>query len=136
MTILSMIRIMIIRRRHRWLMGAYIFGAVLAIAVAWFPSFMCRAGSAVLLVGLIHMIWQRQIALQKGQQAQARLQQSMLHYAPFLVGTNLIWMGLPWPVDALSKASADCLFLGGSVALLSGMYVYNQFRLVQAAKRA
>src|SRR5687767_7443609 len=119
------------RRRHRWLMGAYMFGVLLAIAAAWIPSFLCRAGGVVLFVGLMHMILRRQAAFRKGVE-----KESLLHYAPFLVGTNLIWMGLPWPVDAMSKAWADCLFLAGSVALLSGLSIYNEFRLAHAAKRA
>lgn len=112
-------------RRHRWLMGVYVFGAVLALVTAQFPSFMCRAGSAVLLSGLAHMTWQRRCALREGHEEQRRLRKSVLYYAPFLVGTNLIWMGLPLPVDAVLKASADCGFLAATVVLLGGLYLYN-----------
>jgi hypothetical protein len=114
-----------VERRHQWLMAVYSFGAVVAVGVAWFPSFLCRAGGAVLLVGLIHMICQRRSALRKGMVELARLRRSLLHYTPFLVGTNLIWMGLPLPLGAIAKASADLLFLGGSVGLLSVLYIYN-----------
>src|SRR5216110_385083 len=114
-----------VERRYKWLMMAYIFGGVLAVATAWFPSFMCRAGSAVLLVGLLHMMSQSRRALTKGFEEQRRLRKSALFYAPFLVGTNLIWMGLSLPVDAVSKALADCGFLAATVVLLSGLYAYN-----------
>ena len=86
------------------------------MAVIWFPSFMCRAGSAALLTGCIYMMWQRR---------SAAVPVSVIHYAPFLVGTNLIWMGLPWPVDVMTKAWADCLFLASSVGLLSIVYICN-----------
>jgi hypothetical protein len=105
---------------HRWLIGAYSFGAALAVAVAWFPSFMCRAGRAVLFVGLIRMIWQ-------SRHDTARY--SLLFYLPFLVGTNLIWMGLPLPVDTMTKAWADCLFLASTVILLSALHAYNALSL-------
>ena len=112
-------------RRYRWLMVVYIFGALVAMGVACFPSFLCRVGSAVLLIGLGHMMWQSHCARRKGFQEQKRLRQSVLFYAPFLVGTNLIWMGLSLPVDAVSKALADCGFLAATVVLLSGLYAYN-----------
>jgi len=112
-------------RRYRWLTVVYIFAAGVGIAVAWFPSFLCRAGSAVLLIGLTHMMWQSRSALRKGFEAQKRLRQSVLFYAPFLVGTNLIWMGMALPVDAVSKALLDCAFLAATVVLLGGLYVYN-----------
>jgi hypothetical protein len=101
---------------HRWLTGVYVVGALVAVVVAWFPSFMCRAGSAVLFVGLMRMIWQNR---------KNPPRQSPLYYVPFLVGTNLIWMGLPLPVDVMTKAWADCLFLAATVALLGGLYAYN-----------
>ena len=101
---------------HRWLTGVYVFGVLLAVAVAWFPSFMSRAGSVVLFVGLMRMIWQAR---------KHSVPRSPLHYLPFLVGANLIWMGLPLPVDAMTEAWADCLFLVLSVALLGGLHVYN-----------
>jgi len=107
------------------MMLVYISGAILAIAVAWFPSFLCRAGSAVLLIGVIQMIWQSHCALRQGFEAQTRLRTSVLFYAPFLVGTNLIWMGLPLPIDPVRKALADCAFLVFTVILLSGLYIYN-----------
>ena len=118
-----------VERRHKWLMMAYIFGAVTALAVAWFPSFMCRAGSAVLLVGLLHMMSQSRRALRGGFEEQRCLRRSPLFYAPFLVGTNLIWMGLPLPVDAVSKALADCAFLVLTVVLLGVLYAYNNCAL-------
>jgi len=114
-----------VERKHQCLMAIYGFGVVVAASMAWFPSFLCRAGSAVLLVGLIHMIWQRRCALHKGLEELARLCSSLLHYAPFLVGTNLIWMGLPLPLDGVAKASVDLLFLAGTIGLLSVLYVYN-----------
>jgi hypothetical protein len=112
-------------RRYRWLMMVYIFSAMVAVAVAWFPAFLCRAGSAVLLVGLMHMMWQSHCAVRKGIEEQKRLRQSALFYAPFLVGTNLIWLGMPLPVDAVSKALLDCAFLAATVVLLGGLYAYN-----------
>jgi hypothetical protein len=79
----------------------------------------------------MYMIWQRKATFPKGLEGQ-----SLVHYAPFLVGTNLIWMGLPWPVDVMAKAWSDCLFLAGSVVLLSTLYLYNHLLHAQAAKRA
>jgi peptidoglycan/LPS O-acetylase OafA/YrhL len=122
-------------RKHHWLMTVYGFGALVALAVAWIPSFMCRSGSAVLVVGLLHMMWQRRNAVRKGLEEQAKVHASLLHYAPFLVGTNLIWMGLPLPVDAMTKAWADCVFLAGSIGLLSVIYVYN-YRALNALSDA
>ena len=105
-------------KRHCWLMIVYSFGALIAIAVAWFPAFLCRAGSGILLVGLANMIWQ-------SRNARRQSPRSVLFYAPFLAGTNLIWMGLSLPVDAVSKALADCAFLGLTTLLLALVYVYN-----------
>lgn len=114
-----------LNRRHRWLMGVYFFGAAVAVTVAWFPSFFCRAGSAVLLVGFGHMIWQRRSALREGFDAQVRLSRSVLYYVPFLTGANLVWMGLPIPVEPIAKAWSHCAFLAGTVLLLAGTYIYN-----------
>ena len=111
--------------RDRWIVVVYIFGAAVALAAAWFPSFLCRAGSAVLLVGLIHMIWQRHSARRQGVEAQNKLRRSVLYYVPFLVGANLLWMGLPFPVEAMAKAWSNFAFLGGSVLSLAGTYIYN-----------
>jgi hypothetical protein len=108
-----------VERKHRWLLLAYIFAAAVAVAAVWFPSGLCRVGSAVLLVGLAHMTWQSRNALRTASR------RSVLFYAPFLVGTNLIWMGLPLSVDPVSEALADCGFLIGSVVLLGALYVYN-----------
>ena len=114
-----------LNHRHRWLMAVYILGASLALATMWFPSFLCRAGSAVLLVGFGHMIWQRRCALRKGPDAQIKLRRAVLYYVPFLNGANLLWMGLPVPVEPMAKAWSNCAFLAGSVLLLAGTYIYN-----------
>lgn len=112
-------------RQHRCLIIVYLLGICVSLAVAWFPSFLCRAGSGVLLIAFAHMIWQRQSALRKGPIAQLRLRRSALYYVPFLAGANLVWMGLPAPIQPMAKAWSNCAFLAGSVLLLAGAYLYN-----------
>jgi hypothetical protein len=122
--------------------SAGIAGALLLYA--FFPFGLSRIGSAIIIIALAHMIWNVHQAsgeavrrsrppiedslLEKlGMvEAQIRLVQSVLHNVPFVVGTNLFWMGLPGTGSAESKAWQDCWFLLATVILFSSFYIVNQ----------
>ena len=91
------------------------------------------------MIALAHMIWKvyeagapaeadtdSWLAQLRKVEAQIRLIQSLIYNLPFVVGTNLFFMGLPGTGSAESKAWLDCYFLLGSVAFLFGCYFANQ----------
>ena|SRR5947209_7665558 len=125
------------------------FGYSLALAGAvllwvFFPFPLSRAGSAILIIALLNMIWKvhaaSRVTLDAGVEsppealfghlskldAQIGLIQSMIHNLPYVVGANVFFMGLPGTGSAEQKAWLDCFFLLGTVIVFSGFYCVNQ----------
>jgi hypothetical protein len=123
-----------------------IYGTLFLAAIALlvlFPFPLSRVGSVVMIVGFGHMVWRCRTAPRlrcppaendsvdfprrlARIQAQIHFAQSMLYNVPFFVGANLFWMGLPGTGTILEKAIQDFAFLGATLLLFAGSYLFNQ----------
>ncbi len=119
-----------------WLYWAAFPGALVFVLT---PFPLSRIGGILLLFALTNVMAKLNGLRRRTKQARAvrdgallviahriESQRSAFYNLPFLVGANLVFMGLPMTENPVTEAWYDCLFLAVSVMLMAACYMFNQ----------